>query len=78
MNNVNSIAKSNVIKIIKEAKCRYENDELGMVVFLEERARECVNRANAYSDALIKKLNLLIARELIRVRERLLEVTLGL
>ncbi len=78
MNNVNSIAKTNVIKIIKEAKIRYENDELGMVVFLEERARECVNRANAYSDALIKKLNLLIARELVRVRERLLEVTLSL
>lgn len=78
MNNVNSIAKTNVIKIIKEAKYRYENDELGMVVFLEERARECVNRANAYSDALIKKLNLLIARELVRVRERLLEVTLSL
>lgn len=78
MNNVKTTAKNNVIKIIKEAKYRYENDELGIVVFLEERAREYVNRANAFSDALIKKLNLLIARELIRVRERLLETTLGL
>lgn len=78
MNNVQAVAKTNVIKIIKEAKRQYENDELGMVVFLEERAREYVNLANDFSEALIKKLYLLIARELVRVRERLLETTLGL
>lgn len=78
MNNVNTTAKANVIKIIKEAKYRYETDEFGMMVFLEEKAREYVNRANAFPDTIIKKLNLLIARELVRVRERLLETILGL
>lgn len=78
MNNVNAMAKTNVIKIIKEAKYRFETDEFSMMAFLEEKAREYVNRANAFPDTFIKKLNLLIARELVRVRERLLETILGL
>lgn len=78
MNNVNTMAKTNVIKIIKEAKYRFETDEFSMTVFLEEKAREYVNRASAFPDTFIKKLNLLIARELVRVRERLLETILGL
>lgn len=78
MNNVNTMAKTNVIKIIKEAKYRFETDEFSMMVFLEEKAREYVNRANAFPDTFIKKLNLLIARELVRVREHLLESILGL
>ena len=78
MNNVNTMAKTNVIKIIKEAKYRFETDGFSMMVFLEEKAREYVNRANAFPDTFIKKLNLLIARELVRVRERLLETILEL
>lgn len=77
MNNVKAVAKTNVINIIKEAKRRYVDDELGMVVFLEKRTQECVNRAHEYSDEIIKKINLLIARELVRVRKRILELMLG-
>ena len=71
MNNVKIMAKENVIKIIKEGKYRYENDALALVVFLEAKAREFMNRANALADVMVKRLNLLIARELVRVRERL-------
>lgn len=78
MSNVDKLAKTNVIKIIKEAKDLHKDDELGMVVFLENKARECVNVAKRLNDEIIRRLNLLIARELVRVRERLLETTLGL
>ena len=62
----------------KEAKDLHKDDELGMVVYLENKARECVNVATRLNDEIIRRLNLLIARELVRVRERLLETTFGL
>ncbi len=64
------IAKQEVISIIKEAKYRYEFDTAAFVEFLNKKAKEYVNRANAFLDKAYKTFNLLVAREVTRVRDQ--------
>lgn len=70
MNNTN-IAKDKVIAIVKEAKYRYQNDVNEMVAFLNKTAKEYVQRSTAFADAAFKRVNLMIAREIARIRDQL-------
>lgn len=73
MNKVKTMAKENVIKIIKEGKYRYEFDTKALVEFLNKKAKEYVNRANAFLDNAYKTFNLLVAREVTRIRDQLVQ-----
>lgn len=78
MNKLNSVAKTNVIEIVKAATVRYANNGFEMMLHLEEVARDHVTCASQLTDKALKKLHLTVARELVRVRERLLETMLSL
>ena len=74
--NIKTTARHDVIKIIREARFRCGEDELGMVIFLETKAKEYIKIASRLKDSAIRNLNLLIAREIVRVRERLIETAI--
>lgn len=69
MNNMN--IKELVTYIIREAEYRYEGSKEDIVEFLGKKIREYYRRAKGLFSVEVKRRNLIIAREIARVREHI-------